>query len=122
MAGIIRHDYRYYHPNLNNENPEETESLQAALGLTRIDFRVKAGHEYPAELVLKHQHESYATQHWHMQKRFEAIWHDDGLAPTLYRLEKEFFGWNAWTSVIDQLGQWLYDTAERKGWIEEVGL
>ena len=119
MAGITRHDYRYFHPNLDNESPDETISLRSALDLTRIDLMLKTGQDFPAELADKYQDESYATQHWRLQKHFEAIWHGPGSAPMLYRLEKDFFGWNTWPAVIDQLGQWLYDTAHEKGWLGE---
>lgn len=105
MAGIVRHDYRHFHANLDNESPDETISLRSALDLTRVDFILKTGQDFPAELADKYQNESYATQHWRLQKHLEAIWHGPGSAPMLYRLEKDFFGWNNWPVVIDQLGQ-----------------
>ena len=63
MAGIVSHDYRHFHANLDNESPDETISLRSALDLTQVDFILKTGQDFPAELADKYQNESYATQH-----------------------------------------------------------
>lgn len=83
-------DFRFKVP----EKPEDIESLQHALEITRVDFWLRNPTEQYPEDLSQYKEESYGSQHRRLQHAFCRIWQEfeSEPAPELYRLPAWIFG------------------------------
>ena len=81
--------------------------IQAALKLTRVDFRQRAGFDPPASLIKEHKDQSYVMQFHALQQQFAQSYSGPRPIPRLYLLPEWQGSYHNW-KISDDRAQELY--------------
>ena len=107
-------DFRWVVP---DEYPETLDdniaAIQAALDLTRVDFRERIGFDPPPSLTNEHKDQSYAMQHTALQQQFAQSYRGRQPIPHLYMLPKWEGSYQNW-KISDDRGQKLWQASKKK--------
>ena len=115
IAGLDIGDYRYSIPGLFGKDPEVSAIIQRALMLSYMDYIMQTGNDYPWDLALAFEDESYMSQWRRLQEKLEKKWQGPGPAPQLYCLPAWFRGWDMW-APMDARGRDLQKWVALQRW------
>lgn len=111
-TGVEAGDYRYVSPRC----PEDIETVDRVLELSRADFYQKTGHRVPKYFVHGYKGENYASQ----QRRLDALFENDRIeaknydGESIYSLPEWLGGFNdpGWRNALDEEGTRLEDVTQ----------